>query len=118
MFVGTALTSAPHGETQVATGEVAMEERDELNPEDGKPTGRKYTPERPYPRTCLAKEMMNITINGIQVFHSFVINQSGPDVGVTAMSWWHVTRSVPTPLPFDSLLRTLSRISTISYIIT
>lgn len=62
---------------------VAMEERGEINQEDSSPTGRKITPECPHARTCLAKEMMNITINGIQVLHSFVINQAGLDVGVT-----------------------------------
>ena len=61
---------------------VAMLEVDELNP-DGTPTGRKIVPERPYERTCLAKELANITMNGVQVFHSMVINQTGPEVGVT-----------------------------------
>eukprot|EP00956_Cyclotella_meneghiniana_P023605 scaffold46222_cov40-Cyclotella_meneghiniana.AAC.3 len=62
---------------------VGMLEVDELNPEDGKPTGRKIVPDRPYPRTCLAKELANITVNGVQVFHAMVINQTGPEVGVT-----------------------------------
>eukprot|EP00956_Cyclotella_meneghiniana_P000640 scaffold692_cov55-Cyclotella_meneghiniana.AAC.2 len=61
---------------------VAMRAKELVNPDDGKPTGEMYEPERPYARTTLAKELSNITINGEQVFLAVVVNQAGPDVGV------------------------------------
>eukprot|EP00956_Cyclotella_meneghiniana_P004446 scaffold5449_cov52-Cyclotella_meneghiniana.AAC.14 len=62
---------------------VAMREKEKIDPVDGKPTGEMYEPERPYTRTTLAKELSNLTINGEQVFLAVVVNQAGPDVGVT-----------------------------------
>jgi hypothetical protein len=81
----TTVMECPHVSQWFHPVKVRMAEVDELNPEDGKPTGKKIVPDRPYERTSLAKELSNITINGVQVFHSFVVSQVGPDAGASSV---------------------------------
>ena len=59
-----------------------MAEVDELD-DAGEPTGKKVTPDRQYERTWIAKELMNLTINGHQVFHTFVPNMTGYEFSIT-----------------------------------
>jgi hypothetical protein len=59
-----------------------MAEVDEIGV-DGKPTGKKITPPRSRARICLRDLLLDITINGTQVFESAIITEKGPDQGVS-----------------------------------
>ena len=80
--IRTTVLDCKHVQSWFHPVKVAMTEVDELD-ENGNPTGNKVTPRCPYERTWIAKEMMNLTINGHQVFHTFVPNQTGFELGVT-----------------------------------
>lgn len=52
----------------------------------GNPTGQFATPVAPYKCTTLRNELQDITINGMQVFHTAIVTEKGPKTGYSQVT--------------------------------
>ena len=112
--IRTTVLDCKHVQSWTHPVKVAMAEVDELD-EEGNPTGNKITPERPYERTWIAKELMNLTVNNHQVFHTFVTNQTGYEHGVTRCVVMSDPRNPYTPAIRQFARNTLANLNCFLY---
>eukprot|EP00956_Cyclotella_meneghiniana_P004441 scaffold5449_cov52-Cyclotella_meneghiniana.AAC.9 len=64
---------------------VKMAEIEEINPEDGTPTGRMITPPPPYKNTTLRRELAGPMLNNQPLFYTGVVTAVGSDTGISRL---------------------------------
>eukprot|EP00956_Cyclotella_meneghiniana_P035266 scaffold113123_cov53-Cyclotella_meneghiniana.AAC.1 len=60
-----------------------MAEIEEINPEDGTPTGNIITPPPPYKNTTLRRELAGPMLNNQPLFYTGVVTAVGSDTGIS-----------------------------------
>jgi hypothetical protein len=82
---------------------VKMAEQEVID-SSGNPTGKFATPVAPYKCTTLRNELQDITINGVQVFHTAIVNEKGPEAGYS-----QVIVAVDPSNPYTPAIREFAR---------